>query len=64
VRLAIGNEPLANEVEITVSIGISQWHSGQEVSEFLHRADVALYRAKHNGRNRVEVENVSDADCG
>jgi two-component system, cell cycle response regulator len=64
VRQAIGNEPLTNEVEITVSIGISQWHPGQEVGEFLHRADVALYRAKHNGRNRVEVENVCDADCG
>jgi diguanylate cyclase (GGDEF)-like protein len=50
------NVPL--QVEITVSIGVSQWNSGQEVSGLLHQADVALYRAKQNGRKRMEVETV------
>jgi diguanylate cyclase (GGDEF)-like protein len=59
VRQAIGNEPLADEVRITVSIGVAQWHSGQEILDLLHRADVAMYRAKQNGRNRVEVDNAS-----
>lgn len=57
VRQHIGDEPIVNvpfQVEITVSIGVSQWHSGQEISDLLHQADVALYRAKQNGRNRVE----------
>ncbi len=62
VRQTIANEPLPNEVEMTVSIGVSQWRSGQEIRNLLHRADVALYRAKQTGRNRVEVENASDAD--
>ncbi len=59
VRQTIGNEPLADDVEMTVSIGVSQWRSGQEIDDLLRDADVALYRAKNNGRNRVEVENAS-----
>lgn len=63
VRRSITDEPLPNEVEITVSVGVSQWHSGQEISNLLHQADVALRRAKQNGRNRVEVETACEADC-
>ncbi len=61
VQQHIGGEPIVNvplQVEITVSIGVSQWNSGQEVSGLLHQADVALYRAKQNGRKRMEVETV------
>jgi diguanylate cyclase (GGDEF)-like protein len=62
VRHSICSEALPNEIEVTVSIGVSQWQSGQEIRNLLHRADVALYRAKQQGRNRVEVENASEAD--
>ncbi len=65
VRQAIGDKPIitANiQMEITVSIGVSQWRSGQEIGDLLHRADVAMYRAKFKGRNRVEVVNASEAD--
>jgi two-component system, cell cycle response regulator len=65
VRQQIGDEPLVIapiQVNITASIGVSQLHSGQKIHDLLHRADVAMYRAKQNGRNRVEVENASEAD--
>ncbi|MCW2268829.1 sensor domain-containing diguanylate cyclase [Pseudomonas sp. JUb96] len=41
-------------VTITLSIGISAFRSGERSDIVLQRADEALYRAKHLGRNRVE----------
>jgi diguanylate cyclase (GGDEF)-like protein len=63
VRQQISEEPLVNEIKITISIGVSQWVSGQGISELLYQADVALSRAKQNGRNRVEVDNVTGVDA-
>ena len=44
------------EITVTVSIGLTQWQKQDEkVSDVLKRADNALYQAKGNGRNRVEL---------
>ncbi len=40
---------------VTVSVGISGYRLGEDLLTFVGRADDALYRAKQNGRNRVEV---------
>jgi len=40
---------------VTISIGIAQHQPGESVDDTLARADKALYRAKGNGRNRVEL---------
>lgn len=41
---------------ITVSLGVACWPGDAEtVATVLKQADDMLYRAKHNGRNRVEV---------
>src|SRR5204863_1347965 len=43
-------------VRATVSVGLAyRSHGGAALAEFAHSADVALYRAKTLGRNRVEV---------
>ena len=43
-------------IEVTVSIGLSTLErKGEPVADVLKRADTALYRAKHDGRNRVVV---------
>jgi diguanylate cyclase (GGDEF)-like protein len=37
----------------TVSVGLSEHHAGETVSQALERADRALYEAKAQGRDRV-----------
>ncbi|MCR9141899.1 MAG: sensor domain-containing diguanylate cyclase [bacterium] len=44
------------EVYFSASFGVARAMPGEtSIEAALHRADVALYRAKHGGRNRVEV---------
>jgi len=40
---------------VTASFGIAIWPGGQNLSEAAHLADMALYRAKREGRNRVRA---------
>lgn len=38
-------------ISLTCSFGVSQWDSGDTIDRLLKRADVALYKAKMNGKN-------------
>ena len=40
---------------VTVSMGVAMHQGGESSTDLFARADKALYRAKHNGRNRVEI---------
>jgi two-component system cell cycle response regulator len=59
LRRSIAGEPFAihkgtKRIEVTISIGLSVLErKGEAVDDVLKRADTALYRAKHDGRNRV-----------
>ncbi len=47
---------LSGTLEITVSCGVAVAPDhGRNIKELLKSADNALYQAKHNGRNRVEI---------
>jgi diguanylate cyclase len=42
---------------ISASFGVTRFQVGENTESFIHRADTALYSAKGNGRNRVEIYN-------
>ena len=50
------------ELRLTVSIGLAHGVPGPDSSpaDYLRLADQALYRAKHQGRNRLETAQVED----
>ena len=41
-------------LEVTVSAGVAMYKKGSSVEDLLKAAAEALYKAKENGRNRVE----------
>ncbi len=47
------NEDLGN---ITVSLGVSQFRSGESVECLIERCDTNLYKSKQNGRNKMTVD--------
>lgn len=47
---------IGNNQRVTASFGISQLRQIETVSEFMKRADMALYRAKESGRNRTVLD--------
>jgi diguanylate cyclase (GGDEF)-like protein len=48
-------------LDIRVSVGVAQHRHGETATELFRRADAALYQAKANGRNRVEVASEATA---
>ena len=61
IRRAVATEAFGidggrKQLNITVSAGVATYAGGDEsVSEFMHRADLALYEAKQAGRNQVRT---------
>ena len=58
IRMKVAGSPATWEdqtIAMTVSIGVALYQDDKEFSEFLKRADGALYAAKNSGRNRVEA---------
>jgi diguanylate cyclase (GGDEF)-like protein len=51
LEVAIGQK----KISLTCSFGVSQWQADDTIDVLLGRADVALYKAKTNGRNLVVV---------
>lgn len=45
---------LADGLGVTISCGVAQRGADEPIRVWLERADRALYRAKNDGRNRVQ----------
>jgi len=55
IRLAVLAEREAGSPIISVSGGVAELRPGESLTDMMRRADQALYQAKREGRNRVEV---------
>lgn len=55
IRHALVHQPFERVGDVTASIGVAMALGGESGASLLGRADEALYRAKRDGRNRVEV---------
>lgn len=54
IRVAFEQNPgSAAPATVTASFGVAQLQEGEKEDTLIQRADKALYRAKHEGRNRV-----------
>lgn len=60
IRNQVANEPIhtpSGDISATVSMGVTVTAFGHDLTsaDILQQADVTLYKAKNNGRNRTEV---------
>lgn len=55
IRAKVEESSFDLALRISISIGVSELMSGEEIHEGISRVDRALYLAKENGRNRVEI---------
>jgi len=65
LRACVANEPFktsAGMIPVTLSLGIATTNLTLSVDALFDLADEALYRAKRNGRNRVELTATEEAN--
>lgn len=62
LRAAIAGHAFPVVGNKTASFGVAELGTGEALAKAVERADAALYRAKENGRNRVELQDMAFAE--
>jgi len=55
LRTLVDANELVPDHAVTISLGVAELKDGENSNDWLHRADEALYGAKHAGRNSTSV---------
>jgi diguanylate cyclase (GGDEF)-like protein len=66
LRLAIASSPIVrtgSEIPVSVCVGVAtgEPNSDWSLEKLIQKADAALYAAKRNGRNRVELDTLESS---
>jgi len=61
LRRTVQSSPIGPAGRVTVSIGVARWRNHASPEALVQQADLALYRAKRNGRDRVELYEPAEA---
>ena len=66
IRSSLGRTPMGNEshLKVTASFGVTEIEPGDSVESVLSRADMALYQAKEDGRDRTRSLTHADQLLG
>jgi len=63
IRKVIAENKFSGCGKITCSFGVAGYKSGDTVDSFVQKADIALYRAKNSGRNKVLIFEEGSIQC-
>jgi diguanylate cyclase (GGDEF)-like protein len=55
LRKLIEDTTFSHKEKVTASFGVAEYRPKEKIKDVLKRADIALYMAKENGRNKVEI---------
>jgi diguanylate cyclase (GGDEF)-like protein len=55
LRKLIEKTTFSHQEKVTASFGVAEYRQKEKIKDVLKRADIALYMAKENGRNKVEI---------
>ena len=55
LRMLVEQHEWPKQLNITCSIGVTEYKPNEDISELLKRADDALYQSKASGRNRTTL---------
>lgn len=60
LRTLVEGHRFENDINVSISIGVATLIDGETLDQLFVRADEALYKAKHAGRNRIVLSNQEE----